>query len=584
MILGAFVVYILEWALTLLIFYALFKLCFYNSTLHRFNRCYLLGSVVVSMILPLIHINNTLTPQLTIEGTSIIKELRHSTEANILLPDVEILASHNDSAPNTIWAIIIIALFVVYVFTLMIGWTRSICKMKSFIKDKRQYRLNRWIHLVVHDEPYGPFNWINYIIVPSSDSGFSRRASILHEISHVRLLHFFDLFFLLICTVFNPVCWLIMKEIKIVHEYEADDEVINHYHVPALDYQRLLLVRTVGAEAYALASSFNLNIKNRIIMMKKQQTTKWRILWVLVAIPIAGIALSTFAKSNDLAPIFSQAESSSEFKSAIVQSVQEPVIENMSVSNPEEQTESDIKTIETIPDDKNPLVVVDGKIVEIKEGYYLLKETDDILRANVPKTFFDILGIKEDDIESMTVLRGEAAKRLWGNRGENGVIHITTKNFNNQVDLVPPVESGKDSKEEQVYQVVEKMPEFNGGMSGLFEFMRHNIHYPELAKEMQVEGRVLVKFVVNKDGSISDVEVAKGVDDNEKAKPTAESESRKGLTSELKELQTKYDEACNALNEEAVRCIKSMPNWTPGMEKGKTVRVSFTVPINFRLR
>ena len=107
-------------------------------------------------------------------------------------------------------------------------------------------------------------------------------------------------------------------------------------------------------------------------------------------------------------------------------------------------------------------------------------------------------------------------------------------------------------KNQQVFDVVEKMPEYPGGQAALFEYLNGNVKYPADAKKQKIEGRVLVTFVVNTDGSITDIEVVK------KAFPS--------------------------LDAEAVRVISGMPKWIPGEQKGKKVRVKYTVPLNFRLK
>ena len=107
-------------------------------------------------------------------------------------------------------------------------------------------------------------------------------------------------------------------------------------------------------------------------------------------------------------------------------------------------------------------------------------------------------------------------------------------------------------KNENVFDVVEQMPEYPGGMQALFEYLSQNIKYPEDAQKQKVEGRVLATFVVETDGSISNVEVVK--------------------------------HAFPSLDNEAVRVIQAMPKWTPGKQSGKVVRVKYTVPINFSLK
>lgn len=106
-------------------------------------------------------------------------------------------------------------------------------------------------------------------------------------------------------------------------------------------------------------------------------------------------------------------------------------------------------------------------------------------------------------------------------------------------------------KNQQVFDVVEQMPEYPGGMQALFEYLGQNLKYPGDAKEQKVEGRVIAIFVVETDGSISNVEVVRPV--------------------------------FPSLDAEAVRVLSGMPKWKPGMQSGKVVRVKYTVPINFNL-
>jgi len=99
---------------------------------------------------------------------------------------------------------------------------------------------------------------------------------------------------------------------------------------------------------------------------------------------------------------------------------------------------------------------------------------------------------------------------------------------------------------------VETMPSFPGGDAALFKFLNDNIKYPVIAQENGIQGRVICQFVVNRDGSIVDVEVVRSVDPS--------------------------------LDKEAVRVIKAMPRWAPGKQRGKAVRVKYTLPVNFRLQ
>lgn len=121
-----------------------------------------------------------------------------------------------------------------------------------------------------------------------------------------------------------------------------------------------------------------------------------------------------------------------------------------------------------------------------------------------------------------------------------------------EVKYVPIEVEEEDPEENVIFQVVEVMPEFPGGMAECLKFLGKNIKYPTIAQENGVQGRVIVQFVVNKDGSIVDPVVVRSVDPY--------------------------------LDKEALRVIKSMPKWKPGQQRGKAVRVKYTVPVTFKLQ
>ncbi len=304
---GSLVLYIMEWAFALIVLLTIYKAVFSGTTFYRFNRFYLLGATVLSALLPLVHISipekTLVVSSMAISDTEFAQELSGTfvlTDA----PRIELLESDEQpvmvqpSTTPSMWAVILVCMYSGYVIMLMIGWSRSIIRARRFLRGKPRRRISRTVWLVTHHEVFGPFSWMNYIVISDAENGFSRRASLRHEYSHVKLLHSLDLVFLLACTIVNPVCWLVLQEIKVVHEYEADHEVINRHGIRNGDYQKLLIMRTVGAEAYALASSFNLNIKKRIIMLNKNQTGKRRLMWLLILIPALGITSVLFARTE----------------------------------------------------------------------------------------------------------------------------------------------------------------------------------------------------------------------------------------------------------------------------------------------
>ena len=148
----------------------------------------------------------------------------------------------------------------------------------------------------------------------------------------------------------------------------------------------------------------------------------------------------------------------------------------------------------------------------------------------------EVLNVVEDDVETET-------------------IEINTEDDKDvEVVIAPPVEAPVEEEDEEViFVVVESMPEFPGGQQALFKYLAENVKYPVIAQENGIQGRVICQFVVNKDGSIVDVVAVRS-----SGEPS--------------------------LDKEAIRVIQSMPKWKPGKQRGKPVRVKYTVPVNFRLQ
>ena len=226
-------------------------------------------------------------------------------------------------------------------------------------------------------------------------------------------------------------------------------------------------------------------------MMFKQKSNPWALAKYLYLLPVTAICL--------------MACSQAEKKNNEVNKNEEKVVTNISEST--------------------QLYIVDGKEVSKEQ-----------LKA-----------IASESIANMSVLKNEEAIKQYGEKGKNGVIIVTTKGNENKESANTQNETGV------VFNVVEQMPEFaDGGMPGLMKYLGANIKYPEEAKKNKIEGRVIIQFVVAKDGSIKDATILRSVSPE--------------------------------LDAEALRVINAMPNWKPGRQKGELVNVKFTIPVTFKLQ
>lgn len=212
-----------------------------------------------------------------------------------------------------------------------------------------------------------------------------------------------------------------------------------------------------------------------------------------------------------------------------------------------------IKVSSPSTDRYNTAADVDVIQSEMNSGYvkqlYLViyKATDGSIRFLFRQYDWDSYDIKTQYFE---ITEAEYLKLISISNGDAEIEKMENPPLANQSPEQENTPS--DEEEEVIYMVVEKMPEFPGGQQALFTFLCENVAYPADAHTNGIQGRVICQFIVEKDGRVSDVQVVRSSGDS-------------------------------SLDKEALRVIKSMPNWTPGTQRGKPVRVKYTIPINFRL-
>ena len=187
--------------------------------------------------------------------------------------------------------------------------------------------------------------------------------------------------------------------------------------------------------------------------------------------------------------------------------------------------------------------------VEMKKEIPVARETQKFTAPVIKK---DELVKEENQVKQMDQLD---AKVAVGTKDEEGVKDRNIEAVRSDIAVAtppPPPPAPKPEVSNKVFDVVEEMPSFPGGQGALMAFLNSNIKYPVVAQENGVQGRVIVGFVVERDGSITDVKVMRSVDPS--------------------------------LDREAQRVVKAMPRWKPGKQNGSAVRVKYTVPVVFRLQ
>lgn len=305
-----FLLYCLKAAGCLVVFYLFYKLLLSRDTLHRMNRVLLCGVLLLSMLLPVcvITIEREL-PRIPVSETPAVPESYPQQELTFRMGETEmpsLIIEEPEPLPEPFdWVL----LFGIGYFTgllVTLGWTvRNIVQVVRMTRRGRRIPLGNGRVLVLSDRACAPFSWMKYVVMSEEDYARGAEAILVHEQAHLKLGHSWDLLLidLLGCLQwFNPAMWLLRAELRAVHEYEADEQVLR-CGVDAKDYQMLLIRKAVGGRWYSVANSLNhSNLKNRITMMLRKRSSGWARAKALYVLPLACLALGAFAQTSYVLP------------------------------------------------------------------------------------------------------------------------------------------------------------------------------------------------------------------------------------------------------------------------------------------
>ena len=372
-------IYSLKVGVCLAVFYLFFKLLLSRETYHRFNRVVDLGAMLLSFVLPLCVI-------------TVYREIPVLPE----IPDGEAVATafaEPLSEPFP-WEMLAGAAFLLGVAATLLWTLCSLIGVLRLIRGGRRERLEDGAVLVRTERSVTPFSWGRYIVMSERDLAENGGAILLHERAHLRLRHSLDLIVTDVAGClqwFNPAMWLLRRELRAIHEYEADEAVLDS-GVDARSYQMLLIKKAAGGRWYSVANSFNHSkLKNRITMMLRKRSSRWAGARALLLLPLTAVALGAFAETAYVFP-------------------QEPL--------------SDETVLVPLPEDK---IKKENRTVVIRSGKSTknLMEKALILVDGREVTTLDSLD--PGRIESISVLKDSTSKVVYGEKGKDGVILVTLK-------------------------------------------------------------------------------------------------------------------------------------------------------------
>lgn len=419
----ALMIYSLKVGACLAVFYLFFKLLLSRETFHRLNRIVVLAAMVLSFILPFCVI-------------TIYRELPAAPE----MPAAEqLFEAPAEPQPEPFpWDKAAALVFLTGAGATLLWTFGSVFGVIRMIRRGRRERLADGTVLVRIGRSVTPFSWYRYIVLSEKDLAENGDAIVLHEKAHLRLRHSVDLLLtdLAGCLQwFNPAMWLLRRELRAIHEYEADEAVLDS-GVDAKHYQLLLIRKAAGGRWYSVANSFNHSkLKKRITMMLKEKSNPWARLKYLYVLPLAAIAVTAFArpeisgkmdeisavKVNDFVQIVGtkvpekkvevlkdtvkkDAPKEEAFEVSRLETV--PTHSKVTITDGMKRSGMDLFSVRNAGSQPHPLILVDGKEIT---GEQMQRD------------------INPDMIESISVLKDEASTAIYGDKAKHGVILITLK-------------------------------------------------------------------------------------------------------------------------------------------------------------
>jgi TonB family protein len=551
----SFAHYLLQVNLYLIVFFGFYKLLLDKETYFTLNRIYLVAAGLLSLCTPFIRLE-WLTEQ------KAAQQVYTSVNWEAVLAQTTIATERNDG------------------FNLGNAFVYIYCTGIVFFLLRFVFNLLAVKKLITVSKAGSAFSFFGKKVI---DQELPQMDVIdIHEEAHIKQWHSLDILFfeiIGIITWLNPVIYLYKKAIKNIHEYLAD-ELAAEFQGDKAEYAMLLLSKSFGISPNTLTNGFleKSLIKKRIFMLHKERSKKIAIMKYGIFIPLFALlivlASATVRKNEKLLSITDQIPMDKPIE----------MVENM-VTSPE-------KTI--IP----PKISVDGKTDSNWKGFY------QFLAQNIkyPKAAnsnqiqgntqikFNLQGGKVIRITSNIKLGAgcdeEVMKAILTYKGFKMVadgkyaltvsfsIPESSKEFKhkllpkpgdyvnlNKINIISylsktiesGISNGKSENTNKVYDFVsiEKQPEFPGGVTKFYKYVGSNIKYPKMAQDKNVQGKVFLSFVVERDGSLSDIQITRGLG--------------------------------SGTDEEAIRVLEESPKWNPGIQNGLAVRVKYNININFKL-
>lgn len=524
-----FLLYLLQASGCMAVLYLLYRLLLHRETFFSFNRWYILGGVVLSAALPLI-------------------ELPASPAPLYVIPSIElhvvpvVLSGPVESSFD--WPRLLMELYTAGVFIFAARLLYRVYHLRELTRQLPR-EVGKGFVLFRTGGSLPTFSFFNWLFWDDSQTltEAEERQIRRHEEAHIRQRHSADVLGMEIITIFfwfNPFVYLFSRSLRAVHEYLADREAVQNEAVAV--YTRLISTQVLQKYNLSLAQPFNqFQIKNRITMLRISHTTRPALWKTALSISLVVLLSVVYACRSSESIVPSASEDPRLLVTQLIgyldkypEIVIDLEIYQKANAQGSQSSESGLDHISM----KAGLPYETKARVSGMDNPADQKKTEELIEKTFGRVPLDQMSVQDKLLFNRLNVRSVNIQK----NGDD--INLSA----NKIILSDPAQS---PSENQIFAVVEKMPEYVGGFPELGNFLSQNLKYPAEAREKKAQGTVFVEFVVQADGTIDMAKVLKGP----------------GL----------------GMDEEALRVVKSMPKWTPGMQSGRTVAVRYVLPVKFAL-
>lgn len=287
--LGLFFIYSVKVAVCLVLFYLFYKLLMSRDTFHAFNRFAILSMMLLSLVLPLLHLSFGSETMIN-RGTVVLEGMV-----------VETVESDSRVGQGITLTQALLVAYLLGVVAFVFRALLSVGSLSQLIRRADCVAEYDGVKVYTLQGDISPFSWFRFIVMSEKDWQENRREILLHEMAHIKKRHSVDVALcnmMIVFQWFNPAAWLMKRELQTVHEYDADEAVL----LSGLDitrYQMLLIRKAVGERLFSMANNLNHNsLKKRITMMKIKRTNPMQKAKIVFVLPLAAVAVAAFASQR----------------------------------------------------------------------------------------------------------------------------------------------------------------------------------------------------------------------------------------------------------------------------------------------